>query len=189
VAIKGENGMKVDDDNLIHQLKKKNPKALDYLVDRYSNLIFKVAYSVLRSKEESEECLNDALLKIWNSMDSFNKDKSKFVTWIIIITKYTAIDYLRKEKKHKANVSIEDIEINDNFDLENEILSRDFFIKVLNDIKNMDKENREIFIRRFFLMESIKDISEKMVITESAVANRLLRGKRKLISMYKEDIS
>ena len=59
--------MKINEDNFIGELKNKNPKALDYLVDNYSNLIFKVVISVLGSdkREEAMECLNDVLLKVW----------------------------------------------------------------------------------------------------------------------------
>lgn len=86
------------DNDLIKQLKKKNPKALDYIFNKYGNLIFKVSYSILNNRTLSEECVNDVLLKIWNNIDSFNKSDEKFKAWIIVMTKYTSIDMLRKEK-------------------------------------------------------------------------------------------
>lgn len=185
----GAGKMKVDETNLIDELKRKNPKALDYLVDRYSNLIFKAAYSVLNSKELSEECVNEVLLKIWESINSFNRDKSKFTTWIIIITKYTSIDYIRKEKKHSNVISIDDAELNINDDVDEEITSKELREKLLCEIKKMDNENKEIFIRRLFLREPIKEIGERLGITESAVSNRLLRGKKKLMRIFKEEVS
>lgn len=181
--------MKVDESNLIDELKRKNPKALDYLVDRYSNLIFKAAYSVLNSKELSEECVNEVLLKIWDSVNSFNRDKSKFTTWIIIVTKYTSIDCIRKEKKHSNVISIDDVELKINDDVEEEMTSKELREKLLCEIKKMDNENKEIFIRRLFLAEPIREIGERLGITESAVSNRLLRGKKRLMKIFKEEVS
>jgi len=94
-------------ENFLKNLRKHNPKALDYVFDNYGNLIFKVAYSVLNNRGLSEECVNDVLFKIWNNIDSFKLEDDKFKSWIIIITKYTAIDMLRKEKKHDNDISIE----------------------------------------------------------------------------------
>ncbi|AOY53208.1 sigma-70 family RNA polymerase sigma factor [Clostridium perfringens] len=137
------------DNDLIKQLKKKNPKALDYIFNKYGNLIFKVSYSILNNRTLSEECVNDVLLKIWNNIDSFNKGDEKFKAWIIVMTKYTSIDMLRKEK-------------------------------ILFAIKTFDKKNKEIFIKRFFLNYSIKEISESIGISENAISNRIRRGKLKL---------
>ncbi|WP_242862437.1 sigma factor [Clostridium massiliamazoniense] len=62
----------------IKELKKKDPKALDYLVDNYSNLIFKIANGILNDRELSKECVNDVILKIWNNSKSFNREENKF---------------------------------------------------------------------------------------------------------------
>ena len=137
------------DNDLIKQLKKKNPKALDYIFNKYGNLIFKVSYSILNNRTLIEECVNDVLLNIWNNIDSFNKGDEKFKAWIIVMTKYTSIDMLRKEK-------------------------------ILFAIKTFDKKNKEIFIKRFFLNYSIKEISESIGISENAISNRIRRGKLKL---------
>ncbi len=54
--------MKIDEDNFIRQLKYRNSKALDFIVDEYSNLVFKIIRTVLNSNFHSqyvEECAND----------------------------------------------------------------------------------------------------------------------------------
>ncbi|MGG5460989.1 sigma-70 family RNA polymerase sigma factor [Clostridium sp. B9] len=176
------------ENNFIRHLKKKNPKALDYVFDNYGNLIFKVAYSVLNNRELSEECVNDVLLKIWNNIDSFHKGDEKFKAWIIVMTKYTAIDMLRKEKKHDNVVSLENYDREDtsfNSLLENKEMKE----KILSVINSFDYENKDIFIKRFFLHYSIKEISSSIGISENAISNRIRRSKIKLSeALKKEDI-
>lgn len=173
------------ENNFISQLKKKNPKALDYVFNNYGNLIFKVAYSVLNNRELSEECVNDVLLKIWNNIDSFNKGDEKFKAWIIVMTKYTSIDMLRKEKKHDNFITLDSYAKEDN-SLESFLENKEAKENILSMIKTFDKENREIFIKRFFLHYSIKEISKSIGISENAISNRIRRGKFKLSEFLKE---
>jgi RNA polymerase sigma-70 factor (ECF subfamily) len=66
--------VKITESNLVEQLKKKNTKALDFLIDNYSNLIYKVIYYVLNNYSQNvmiEECLNDVFLSIWNHSNMF----------------------------------------------------------------------------------------------------------------------
>lgn len=180
--------MKINEDNFIEELKNKNNKALEYFINNYSDLILKVSYSVLKDIECSKECANDVLLKIWNSAGNFNKEKSKFTTWVIVLAKNTAIDYLRKDSKHFGQVTIEDNLTADNFDVHEEFENKNNFQLIIDGIKKMENDNKEIFIRRFFFNESLKDISSKMGLTVSGVANRLMRSKKKLQEVIEREV-
>lgn len=180
--------MKINDDNLVQQLMIKNEKALDYLVERYGNLLLKVAYSVLNDREVSMVCMNAALLKIWNNIDQFKGEQNKFTTWIIVIVKRIAIDELRKTNKENNNVSLEEVIVDDDFDIEEQLENKELRNKILNEVNNMEKVTKEIFLRRFFMDESVKNISKKLGISVSAVSNRILRGKKKLKTVLREEV-
>ncbi len=51
----------INKDNFIQGLRYKDLKALDYLIESYSDLGLKVSYSVLNNRQLSEECVNDVL--------------------------------------------------------------------------------------------------------------------------------
>lgn len=173
--------------NFLKELRNHNPKALDYVFDTYGNLIFKVAYSVLNNRQLSEECVNDSLLKIWNNIDSFKNDDSKFKGWIIILTKYTAIDMLRKESKH-SNVTNLDFYDKEDIHFEDCLEQKETKQEILKEISKFDKDNKEIFIKRFFLYYSIKDISKSTGISENAISNRLRRCRLKLIQSLNKEV-
>ena len=46
------------------------------------------------------------MLKVWNNINYFKGDTSEFTKWLAVITKRYAIDIIRKEKKHKNNVPL-----------------------------------------------------------------------------------
>lgn len=174
--------MKISEKNFIKELKNKNPKALDYLVENYSNLIFKVILSVLGSgnREETMECLNDVLLKVWDKIHYHDESKSKFSSWLIAVSKYNAIDYKRKLNKINSECSIDELMLSDEKSIESNIIHSESKEELLNMIKDLGSPDKEIFIRKYFMDESVNQISEALKLSSSAVSNRLFRGRKLL---------
>lgn len=166
--------------SFIKALKKKDTKALDYLIDNYSNLIFKIANGVLNDRELSKEVVNDVILKIWENSNSFNKEEDKFNIWAMSIAKYTAIDMLRKEKRHYGNEEIENLKISEKESLEDKFISDEKLNFVTIEINNMDDVDKEIFLRRFFQDKSSKTVANELGVTEKFVNLRIFRGRKKL---------
>lgn len=174
----------IDKYNFINKIKKKNPKALEYIVDTYSNVIFKVAYGVLNNRQLSEECLNEVLLKIWDNAHQFNKEADKFLPWILVITKYTAIDILRKEVKHSNTVDISELNIGDKQCFTSDICEKEKLVAVTNEINLMSSKDKEIFLRKFYLDESSNDISKRMGLSDKLINLRIFRGRKKLQAKF-----
>ncbi|QAA30779.1 sigma-70 family RNA polymerase sigma factor [Clostridium manihotivorum] len=174
--------MKITSENFIDQLIKKNPSALDYVVDNYSNLIFKVIVSVIGidHREDCMECLNDVLLKIWNNITSYKAEEAKFTSWLIAVSKYNAIDYKRKLSKLKNNCDIEDVTLIDEKSTEVEILAKESNKELLDIISTMSYPDKDIFIRRYLMGESINEICLALDLSRSSVDNRIFRGKKQL---------
>lgn len=182
--------MKVDESNFISQIKMRNPKALDFTVDKYGHLVSKIAYNVLNSGFYSnyvEECVNDVFGSIWNNIDSFDEKKGNFKCWIATITKYKAIDYKRKLFKHSISENIE--EVVDYHPLageQSEHSAEDIAImnenkmELIKMIKSMKSEDTEIFIRRYFLQEAIEDIAKLLGLNRNVVDKKLSRGRKYL---------
>ena len=170
----------MDNKKFIRGLKNKDAKALDYLLENYANLIFKIANGVLNDRELSKETVNDVILKVWNNVDSFNKSDDKFSIWVMAIAKYTAIDCLRREKRHYGNENIENIDMAEEESIEDYYINKDSVREVKAVISHMGKIDKEIFLRKFFKEESSKIISEKLGITEKLVNLRIFRGRKKL---------
>jgi RNA polymerase sigma-70 factor (ECF subfamily) len=103
------------------------------------------------------------------------------------MSKYTAIDILRKENKHNnvVDLSLYDKEA-DSF--ETYLEQKETRSEILSEINKFDKENKEIFLKRFFLNYSIKDISKITNISENAISNRLRRLRLKLIDALKREV-
>ncbi len=176
--------MKIDEDNFITQIKYKNSKALDFIVEEYSNLVFKIIQNVLNSSFHSqyvEECANDVFWSVWSNIDSFDMEKGNFKYWIAAISKYKAIDYKRKFFKQNNIESIDDHILFGDTNIENNAILNENKKEILEAINYMKKEDQEIFIRRYFLDEKIEDIAKIFGVNRNLIDKRLSRGGRKFL--------
>lgn len=174
--------MKSNDKNFIQRLQRQKEDALEYVVDQYLPLIKGISYKVLSPLENDgviEECINDIFLSIWNNSKKFHGDSIDFRKWICAIAKFKAIDSYRKATK-KVEFTSEHMDLNAEKSVEEELIlieDKAELIKLMNLLEPVD---REIFIMKFFLGLKTDDISKKLGISNSAIDNRIYRGKKKL---------
>lgn len=175
--------LKVDETNFINELKKKNPKSMEFIVDMYGNLIYKIVYSVLYRDYDIgcvEECTNDVFMKIWENIECFDDTKGTFKTWIMAISKFKAIDYKRKIMKHSEYTDIDNLHISSSDDIENDFILKERRYEILSIIDRMKEPDKYIFLQRYFLNEDIDTIAGSLNLTKAAIENRLSRGRKVL---------
>lgn len=177
--------MKITEKNFVLNLKKKNQKALEYVVDNYGWIIKSVVKKHLYNLEShQEECINDILLGIWNNIYSFDEHKSTFKNWIAAISKYKAIDYSRKYIRDLKNENIDYIKIVEEDNVYKEVTQKEIdedLDELLNCLKNEDKK---LFLKLYVEEQGIDSISKEMGLKRDVIYNRISRGKRKLKKMF-----
>lgn len=67
------------------------------LVERHKDMVYTLAFRMLKNREEAEEIAQDAFLKAYSSLKNFRR-KSKFSTWIYRIVYNLAVSHLRRNK-------------------------------------------------------------------------------------------
>src|SRR6187431_926031 len=73
------------------------------LVDKHKRYAFTIAYKILQNRGEAEEAAQDAFIKAYHHLASFNR-QSKFSTWLFRIVFNTAISYKRKSKQQFQDI-------------------------------------------------------------------------------------
>lgn len=95
----GENLTHLDDESLIRLIKEGNHEAFSELVKRHSNKFYRIAYRIIFSKEDAEDIVQEAFLKLWQKRISWDPNKEvKFTTWFYKIIVNLCIDHNRKKK-------------------------------------------------------------------------------------------
>jgi RNA polymerase sigma-70 factor (ECF subfamily) len=175
--------MEPDTDQLIYQIAKHKPEALEKVMDLYFSNVYYVAKSILyhvAAEEDIEECVQDSFLDAWNNINKYNPERGTFKTWLLILCKYRALN-LRKTLLSKPEViEFEEFQSIINENPESEYLWKEGSQEIISAINTLGPIDREIFIRRFILEQSINEISKIMKLSRKAIDNRLWRGRIQL---------
>jgi len=95
-----------DDALLVARLKRRDRSALGELVHIHGAKMYGVALQFMRNEYDAREVMQDALVSIWNKINSF-EGKSAFTSWIYRVTANAALMALRKRKRHENDVSLD----------------------------------------------------------------------------------
>ena len=152
---------------------------------KYGNYCYSIAYKILRSQEDSEECVNDTYLKAWNSMPVHRPDKlSAFlgkITRNLALSKY---EYYSASKRGGTQIELVLDELMDcisGTETTDSIVEEIFITNILNNfLKSLSEKNRNIFVARYWHMFAIKEIADKYDLKESYVKVSLYRSRELL---------
>lgn len=172
----------LSDAAIIKQLQHTYDKQLyGLLFDRYAQKVYSTCRSMVCDQFTAEDLTHDIFLKVLLNLKKFDF-KSGFSTWLFRITTNYCIDFLRnhKRKRDKEIDYIGELQINNEAENEKELLSvkAELLVEVLN---KLDPEEKLILLLKYQDDKSIREISDLLNISESAVKMRLKRTKAKAV--------
>ncbi len=94
--------IQANEEALIHGLKAQQTTALKILYEKYSGALFGVIARLVNDDHLAEDILQEAFLKIWNNVSSYDETKGRLFTWMMNICRNAAIDKMRG-KGYKAS--------------------------------------------------------------------------------------
>lgn len=123
--------------NLFAKIKNNDNTAFEELYSKYSKLIYKIAYSILKNKSDAEDVMQLVFEKIY-SMDKEKLPTKNEVSWLYSVTKNEALNYL---KSNKNNINLEDIyEIEDNNNELDKVIEKENYNKLISKLNYNEKE-------------------------------------------------
>ena len=175
------------DDNLIIELFfSRSEQAVSELDRKYGKLCHKLSFSILNNARDAEECVNGAYLGIWNAIPPHRPDPlTAFLCKIvrnISIMRYHSNTAAKRNSSYE--ISLEELENSlaskNNVDAE---IDEKELIKAIEDfLKTLSKENRVIFMRRYWFSDSYAEIAQQTGVPEKGISVRLTRIRQKLKS-------
>lgn len=167
--------MTIDEKNLIKGLKRRDELSLKAFIHGYGGLMKSVIYPYFpNSPEDREEVLNDAILKVWQNIDAYDKTQSEFKNWCAAVAKYRAIDYYRRYHKESFHEIFEEA----NHIAENitDKLAKERLDNFLAGLSTID---RMIFTALYVEGEKTKTLAQKLSLTENAIYKRVQKARQK----------
>ncbi len=173
------------DSQIVNMLLARDEQALQMIREKYGALCAQIAYRMTGSREDAEECVSDLLLEVWNSVPPQHPENLRaYVTAItgkIAIKKYEHAHRLKRGGTQLAEALDELAEIlPSDTHVEQEVEQRELTDALTAWLRTLPAEQRRIFMRRYYLSESVHEIAESSHMSVSAVKMTLLRTRNKL---------
>ncbi len=158
----------------------------DFLVVLESNkgILYKVTNSYCRNIEDRKDLIQEIIMQLWKSFDSYN-EKFKYSTWMYRISLNVAISFYRKEKRReRISYSL----TTDIFDFTDTEISEDkeTNLRILNQIISKLNDLNKALMLLYLEEKSYREISEIIGISETNVATKISRIKIKLKSEFEK---
>lgn len=162
--------LKHSEEELVSLLKNKDSKAFSYLYDNYSAALYGVILRILKQDVgAAEDILQDSFLKIWNKIEMYNASKGTLFTWMINISRNSAIDALRTIKRvpvHSINDHLSVI------DMEHQFESKEDKIGLKEVVSRMKAEHKIIIDLAYFGGFTQDEIAKKLNMPLGTVKTR-----------------
>lgn len=176
----------MEDERIVELLWNRNEAGIEQVSCKYHSLCYKIAWNLLTNREDSEECVNDTWFATWKYIPP--QKPSKLGAFVGRITRGFAIDKLRKKyafKRAEGHISCILEEVKElNYivvrSLDEHIEAQELIDIINNFLNELSDKDRDIFVSRYWKMDSINKIANRHNMTDNAVKQNLFRTKTKL---------
>ena len=173
----------MDDKQIINLFFQRDEDAIKVVDEKYGSKLKALAANILQSREDGLECINDTYMKAWNSIPPARPEY--LFAFLAASVRNIAIDMIRKNNAGKRQAKVVELtkeleECIGDGGLQTHLDKEDIGEMLSHFLETVDKNKRVIFLRRYWYSDSIKDISERMQMSESAVKVTLHRMRKEL---------
>ncbi len=178
--------MKTDDfaERIIIELfNSRSEKAIAMCQNKYGRLAYSLSYNILHNNEDAEECVNDAMIGLWNSIPP--EEPRSLVAYLCSLVRNISLnkyDYNHASKRYSEfDLVLDELdEVISKNDWMDELTEGEIIDTVNRFLSEQKERDRVIFVRRYYYSDSARDIASAMGESEGAIAMRLSRLRAKL---------
>ena len=176
---------KVDEEQVwLDQARRGDKAAFGKIIEAYQRPVYNLAYRMLSNSGEAEEAAQEAFIRAYTRLDSYNPNH-KFSTWLLSITSNYCIDLIRKRRAILLSID-EPLPPHPSLMSERasgpepQIMQNEQEEMVQRLLAELAPEYREAVVLRYWYELSYDEIAEMMDTTVSAIKSRLFRARRQL---------
>ena len=184
------------DEIIISKIRVGDINLYTHIVDRYESKISRYVQRIVGAGDQSGDILQDVFIKVYININSFDVDK-KFNSWIYRIAHNECVNFLKKKKS--IGFSFFDLDTflpSYNLNTDNSIKSQDLIFiekenkeKIEKALQVLDLKYREVIVMSYFEDLDYKEISQALQIPISTVGVRIMRAKKQLQAILKDENS
>ena len=174
----------MEESQLIQRAAKGDASAFNTLLGQHERRMYAVALRMCGNPEDAQDCLQEAMLRIYRSISGF-KAQSSFATWVYRITMNTCLDELRR-RKNRPNTSLDGLydagwsPVDPGETPEKHAMQRDLGRHLQAYIQELPEDMRAAIVLRDIQGYSYEEIASILDANVGTIKSRISRGREKL---------
>ena len=170
----------LDDNQIIELYLLRSEEAIRKTAEKYGGRLRSLAHGIVRDQQTAEECENDTYMEAWNTIPP-HEPRNHLYTFLAQIARHISLNCCRDRSRLKRSAFICELsaEMEQCIPTPDDIACRIDDMALSNAINGflgkLDAEKRNIFIRRYWYLDSIADISARFALSQSKVKTTLFR--------------
>lgn len=165
-------------DELVIKARQKDPAAFNELVEQTRRFAYDNVYRITGSREDSMDIMQEAYIRVWRSLHSFN-GTSPFTAWFRRILRNLAIDWLRRKKGRQVDL-LEVVTVSDSSNPGSILENKQLAGIIRHWIPTLPRIQQKIFIMRDMEGLSVREVQEESGLSESTIKTNLYHARQKL---------
>ena len=175
----------MEDTRIVELYLLRDETAVKQTAEKYGSRLRALAYGIVDDLQTAEECENDTYLKAWNAIPP-HEPRSYLYAFLARITRHIALNCCRHRDRLKRSAFLLELST----ELEQCIPAPDDAACRVDELAlgealnrflaGLDGEKRNLFIRRYWYLDSIAALSKRFALSESKVKTTLFRCRRRL---------
>ena len=169
----------MDEKRIIDMLFDRNENGIKEATAEFGRLCHSIAFNILDNHADADECVNDAMLALWNTVPPNRPESLK--AYVCKITR-------NRQKRGSATVPLSELEgILSEDTLSTHISAQELGALISKFLRHEKKNERAIFLRRYWFFDSLKEISVRFGFSESKIKSILWRQRSRLKDFLKKE--
>lgn len=178
-------GFVMDDTQIVDLYFARSEIAIKETDNKYGGYCYKIAYSILANREDSEESVSDAYLSAWNIIPP--RKPAILSTFLGKLTRNISIDRWRKMSAKKrgngeADIALEELGecVSGQPSAEAALLRKEVIASLNRFLSGLPNDERDVFLCRYWYVNSLEEIAGKTSFSVSKIKSMLHRTRLKL---------
>ncbi len=179
---------------LMKRIKAGEDEALSELYDLYNHLLYGMILSIVKTRPEAEDLLQEVFVKIWQNADSFKEGRGNVFSWVVTLTRNRAIDRIRSKgykTQQKASSNVDDPAITlegDSYDPLQTTIYKDRAKLVKKALGEIPEKQSTVLKIAYYRGMTQSEISDHLDIPLGTVKTRMRQGMLKLKNILEEQV-
>ncbi len=180
----------MEDKQIIEQLWERNENALSAVSQKYGRYCKVIAANIVGSATDAEECVNDVLLAVWNSIPPNKPDDLR--AYVGKIARTNAADILKRETAQKRGgkdmkmIFDELSELSSDYSVEAVAEQHEILAEINTYLRSLNERRQKVLVLRYWYCCDVSEISAVTGFSEANVYNILKRERKRLLEYLKK---